>query len=258
MTKEKKATENLDKTVFSLVSFGGGVNSTALLIGLEERKQRPDAILFADTGGEKPGTYQHIKLMQEWLALKGFPPITVVREKNTLEQQCLDYETLPGKAFGFGSCSERFKIRPQKRWIKDNKIKNPLWLVGIHIGERHRADRQSRADCRYPLIEWGWGQEHCIEAIKRVGLPIPIKSACFYCPSMRKQEVLALAKSDPELFQRAIEMEQAAKEAGTLQTIKGLGRRWSWESLVKADEAQMRLPLFDDTQAPMCDQCIDW
>jgi hypothetical protein len=243
---------------FVLLSFGGGVNSTALLVGLEERNERPDAILFADTGGEKPGTYQHIERMQEWLASKNFPPITVVSEKNTLEQHCLDYETLPGKAFGFGSCSERFKIRPQKRWIKENGISNPLWVVGIHIGERHRADRQARTDCRYPLIEWGWGQEHCVEAIERAGLPVPIKSACFYCPSMRKVEVLALAKSDPELLQRAVEMERAAKEAGTLQTIKGLGRRWSWESLVKADESQLRLPLFDDVQAPICDQCVDW
>jgi hypothetical protein len=75
---------------------------------------------------------------------------------------------------------------------------------------------------------------------------------------MRKAEVLALAKSDPELFQRAVEMERAAKEAGTLQTVKGLGRRWSWESIVKADESQLRLPLFDDVQAPICDQCVDW
>jgi hypothetical protein len=75
---------------------------------------------------------------------------------------------------------------------------------------------------------------------------------------MRKAEVLALAKSDPDLFQRAVEMERTAKEAGTLQTVKGLGRRWSWESLVKADESQLRLPLFEDSQAPICDTCIDW
>ena len=30
------------------------------------------------------------------------------------------------------------------------------------------------------------------------------------------------------------------------------------ESLVKADESQLRLPLFDDVQAPICDQCVDW
>jgi len=44
-----------------VVSFGGGTNSTAMLVGMWERGERPDAILFADTGGEKPHTYQHAR-----------------------------------------------------------------------------------------------------------------------------------------------------------------------------------------------------
>jgi 3'-phosphoadenosine 5'-phosphosulfate sulfotransferase (PAPS reductase)/FAD synthetase len=245
---------------FVLLSYGVGVNSTSVIAGLVERKEPPDAILFSDTGGEKPKTYEYLRMMQTYLKDNGFPPVTVVKQKLTLEADCLERETLPGKAFGFGSCSDRFKIQPQKKWLRDNNIVNPMWLVGIHSGEKHRAERtlNQRTDVRFPLIEWGWDQDDCIKAIERAGLPIPIKSACFYCPSMRKQEVLALAKSDPELFQRAVEMERAAKEAGTLKTVKGLGRRWSWESLVKADESQLRLPLFDDVQAPICDQCVDW
>lgn len=245
---------------FVLLSYGVGVNSTSVIVGLVERNEPPDSILFSDTGGEKPKTYEYLEMMQSWLETKGFPKIQVVKQKLTLEQDCLYRETLPGKAFVFGSCSDRFKIQPQKKWIKENNIKNPMWLVGIHIDEKHRAERtlNQRSDVRFPLIEWGWGQQDCIDAIRRAGLPVPIKSACFYCPSMRKQEVLELAKSDPELFNRAVAMERTAKEAGTLQTVKGLGRNWSWESLAKADKAQLRLPLFDDAQAPICDQCIDW
>ena len=48
----------------SVVSFGGGVNSSAMLIGMHERGITPDAILFSDTGGEKPETYQHIEDMR--------------------------------------------------------------------------------------------------------------------------------------------------------------------------------------------------
>lgn len=244
----------------TIVSFGGGVNSTALLIGLHIRKEPPFAILFSDTGGEKPGTYAHIEAMQHWLQKHEFPPITVVKQKLTLEDDCLNRETLPGKAFGFGSCSDRFKIQPQKTWLRDNKVENAMWLVGIHAGERHRAERtlNQRSDVRFPLIEWDWGQDECEAAIKNAGLCVPVKSACFFCPAMKKREVLQLAKDHPELFERAVEMERAAKEAGTLQTVKGLGRHWSWESLVKADEAQQKLPGFEDTQAPICDTCVDW
>ena len=43
-----------------VVSYGGGTNSVAMLVGLHERGLRPDAIVFADTGGEKPNTYGHM------------------------------------------------------------------------------------------------------------------------------------------------------------------------------------------------------
>ena len=35
-----------------MVSYGGGVNSTALLIGLHQHRIPVDLILFADTGAE--------------------------------------------------------------------------------------------------------------------------------------------------------------------------------------------------------------
>jgi Phosphoadenosine phosphosulfate reductase family len=242
----------------TIVSFGGGVNSTAMLIGMCERSERPDAILFADTGGEKPKTYEHVQEMQRWCYAKGFPEIAIVKEGNGLEDDCLTRETLPGKAFGFGSCSERYKVRPQRRWVKERGITDAMWLVGIHIGEKHRAERtlNQRDDVRFPLIEWEWNQDDCIQAIKRAGLLVPVKSACFFCPAMRKQEVIQLAKDNPDLFQRALDMEDGARDAGGLTTVKGLGRGWTWRGLVEADQSQLRL--FPDDQAPICDSCIDW
>ena len=41
-----------------VVSFGGGTNSTAMLVGMSERGIIPDAILFADTGGENEGFFR--------------------------------------------------------------------------------------------------------------------------------------------------------------------------------------------------------
>lgn len=244
----------------TIVSFGGGVNSTAMLLGMFEHDERPDAILFADTGGEKPGTYDHIDRMQRWCAAVGYPKIETVRQKITLEQDCLDRETLPSKAFGFGTCSERFKIQPQRTWVKEKGWAGQCcWVVGIHYGEQQRASRlvnEHNEPIRYPLIHWQWGSAECLEAIRRHDIDVPCKSACFYCPSSRKREVLQLRDSYPALFARAVDMEQGAKESGNLQTVKGLGRKWSWEALARADAEQMRLD-FEDDQAPLCDVCID-
>ncbi len=40
----------------NIVSFGGGTNSTAMIIGMYLHKIPIDLILFADTGGEQPHT----------------------------------------------------------------------------------------------------------------------------------------------------------------------------------------------------------
>ena len=252
-----------------VVSFGGGVNSTALLIGMHERGERPDAILFADTGGEKPATYEHVERVREWCARVGFPPLTTVgyteSANGTLEQECLNNETLPSKAFGFGGCSVKWKRQPMDRWVKSWPQAVAAWergekvtrLIGLHAGEmkRGKIPDDERFQYRYPLREWGWVQADCEAAHERSGLKLACKSACFFCPAMRKVEVIRLSKEQPELFERAVAIERNAIAAGTLETVRGLGRNWTWESLVASDARQQRL--FEDDQAPLCDVCFD-
>ena len=61
-----------------MVSYGGGVNSTALLISLHQHRIPVDLILFADTGAEHPHTYAYLDIMDRWLKGHGMPPITRV------------------------------------------------------------------------------------------------------------------------------------------------------------------------------------
>lgn len=64
-----------------IVSYGAGVNSTAMLCGFAERGIVPDAILFADTGGEKPATYQFLDVMDKWLEDHGMPKLIRLKYK---------------------------------------------------------------------------------------------------------------------------------------------------------------------------------
>ena len=61
-----------------MVSYGGGANSTALLIGLHQHRIPVDLILFADTGAEHPHTYAYLDVMDSWLKDHGMPSITRV------------------------------------------------------------------------------------------------------------------------------------------------------------------------------------
>lgn len=216
----------------TVVSYGAGTNSTAMLVGLNERGERPDLILFADTGGERPETYRQRDRVSDWCESVGFPRIVTVAKETTLEADCLTRGALPSVAYGFKSCSDHFKIRPQKRWIKAQGITDALYWVGIDAGEAHRAKYEKT---RYPLIEWDWAREECVEAIARAGLPQPGKSACWFCPSSKPREILELGRTHPELLTRALAMEANAE----LTSVKGLGRSYAWADLVKFSEAQL-------------------
>jgi hypothetical protein len=233
-----------------------------MLVGLAERGEAPDGIVFADTGGEKPETYVHVGAVDKWCRARGWPGVDVVRHASaagvveSLEENCLRMGRMPSIAYGYKACSDRWKRRPQERWASTWAPALASWargepvtkLIGYDADEperKQRADELERGPqelaryrYRYPLMEWGWGRRECVGAIARAGLPQPGKSSCFFCPSMRRAEVRALASDHPDLMARALAMEAAAGPSGG---IMGLGRRWSWADLVASDAAQGRL-----------------
>lgn len=227
------------------IAYGMGVDSTAMLVGLAERGIRPDAILFADVGGEKPETYAYKDTMDAWLRSVGFPEITVVRYPgpksgayNTLEGNCLANETLPSLAFGFKSCSLKWKVEPQKKWERAWQPAIDAWARGLPIVKAIGFDDspQDRRRCTYasakdddpkyhywyPLQDWGWDREECERQIEAAGLPLPMKSACFFCPASKPEEIAWLVDTHPDLADRIIAMENNARPK--LKKIKGLWR----------------------------------
>lgn len=239
-----------------VVSFGGGADSTAMLIEMRRRGVRPSLILFADTGNgdaELPDTYRHIERMSEWTRAAWGIGVTTVRNDGrygALEVECRTIQNLPSIAYGFRSCSDKYKVRPMRKLAKGLGLTDSLWAVGINADESHRV--KDDPTTYYPLVEWGIGRAEVRQICEAELGYVPLKSACFYCPSTKKREVLALRDRYPDLFARAVAMERNA--APNLITIKGLGRGWSWEALAAADEAQM--DLFSDPPTMPC-VCAD-
>jgi hypothetical protein len=91
----------------------------------------------------------------------------------------------------------------------------------------------------YPLMEWGYDREQCKRIIAKAGLPVPIKSACYFCPASKKNEIAWLQEHHPELLDRALRIERNAQ--AKLKSVKGLGRSYSWNSYVSQ---RIELPLF--------------
>ena len=230
-------------------SYGGGTNSTAMLIECAKRGIKVDLILFADTGGEKPHTYEYVKRFSQWLVDNGMPEIITVKKVRrngdilTLEQNCLEQKMLPSIAYGFKSCSQKYKIQPQDKYVNNWQPAKEEWaagrkirkLIGYDADESHRINTyytDDKYDCWYPLVDWGMGREECIDSIKEAGLCLPGKSACFFCPSSKPSEIRQLAHTHPGLIERALAMESNAE----LTSVKGLGRNFAWIDLLSQSE----------------------
>lgn len=237
-----------------IVRYGAGTNSTALLVGMWERGERPDAIVFADTGGERPATYAYLTMFSAWLVERGFPAIITTRRakdnEETLEANCLRFSKLPSVAYGYKMCSTEFKRDPGSRWVRENYPgQDYVCVLGYDADEPERANRarpvnrHETIEC--PLIGWGWGRPECETAILRAGLPLPGKSACFFCPNTSKERVRDLRRTLPDLFDRAVAIEKnAAAEdtrTGTRSAVVGLGRRVRWADIGEEDERQVKL-----------------
>lgn len=236
-----------------VVNYGGGTNSTALLIEAVNRGIRVDRVVFSDTGSERPETYQYLDTMDAWLLARGYPPIERIRwirQDGTfvaLHDWCFEHDQLPSKAFGYAGCTSKWKQQPIDKhltWAFAKTFESGLVVerwIGYDADEPQRARRMLAKNphpekwrWRAPLVEWDMGRDECVAAIDAAGLPRPGKSSCWMCPSMKKPEIIELGKKHPTLADAALRMEAQWRERNRPEhsTHQGLGRNFAWSDVL--------------------------
>lgn len=218
------------------ISYGGGVQSTALLVLAAQRRIDFPLFLMANVGedSEHPDTLAYVRTVAMPYA-----------EKHGVELVMLDrikrdgsVETLWGRlmkdgsrslpipvrmsngAPGNRSCTADFKIKVIGKELKrrGGSKSNPATVgIGISLDEIHRANaREVEPHERivYPLV--GIGEEtglkmtrlDCMRVIREAGIPVPPKSSCFFCPFHRPTAWADLARETPELFEKSVQLEE--------------------------------------------------
>jgi 3'-phosphoadenosine 5'-phosphosulfate sulfotransferase (PAPS reductase)/FAD synthetase len=191
-----------------LISFGAGVNSTAMTIMLVNQGWR-GPIVFADTGAEWPETYCFMDYFEsEWLRPRG---LEITRagaeyrlEKNSnlpLVEYCQHYITVPMPGTRF--CTRLYKTEPIDRWCTQYNITTQL--IGISAEESHRKKKR---EC--PLIDANIDRNGCIKIIQDEGLSVPRKSGCWICPFQRTSQWKELWMNHRDLFDIAQGLEDTA------------------------------------------------
>jgi len=198
-----------------ILSYGGGVQTAALLVLNNRGDIKPSAqyAVFADTGSELEMTYKHIEVMRNY---SDIPLFTVRTNKGKLHEW--QGETMLPMYFEDGGfnrrqCTNHWKIRPIRKWLREQGAKEANVQIGISIDEVHRVKDANVKWVihRWPLIEHGLTRQDCINILSKEGLPIPPKSSCFMCPYRRISEWTKLRVEQPNEFEKAVEFERNQK-----------------------------------------------
>jgi len=109
-------------------------------------------------------------------------------------------------------CAQRSKGEVLDAWITDhvNEAFGPY--LGYNADELKRAGKADGYTCQghhfiYPLIEWGWTRDDCIEYLYRLFGILWRKSACAYCPFQQKKAAIERYQRDPKAGGFALLME---------------------------------------------------
>jgi len=190
----------------NLLSFGGGVNSTALLVLAIQGKIKIDAVIFANTKCELPETYEHLEYIKEICKQNNLPFYEI--SEGDLFDFYYNTTTFPYRISR--SCTDRYKIQPMHKFAKKQFNEEIVWIMGFDYGEQNRAKKYQfyKSKYEFPLIDYELDREGCKQIIKDFGLLVPVKSGCYFCPFTKKQGWIDLYMKHPELFEKAIKLEK--------------------------------------------------
>lgn len=230
-------------TDLTYISFGAGVQSTALLVmsnlGLYDCPIA-DVAIFADTQLEPQWVYRHLDFIEKWSTI---PLIRVtsgnlrqdlverVREKKKRVASIPVWTTgKDGKPVPlWRQCTQEYKIAPIQRKVREllgykprQVIKHRVsCLIGISSDEimRMRTSRVRWTTNVYPLIDAGLSRDDCRDIITKVGLPVPKRSACVFCPFHSDEYWSDLQANHPEEWEATVQFDE------TIRNMKSAGVR---------------------------------
>lgn len=217
-----------------VISYGGGVQSTALLVLAAQRRIDYTVFLFSNVGddSEHPATLAYVReIATPYSQSHGLQLMELRRRRRdgsdvTLMQQLLRPESrsipipvrMANGAPGRRSCTADFKIRVVDEWLRRHgaTAQDPATVgIGISVDEIHRANRRRcgpHEKLQYPLLDMSLRRTDCERIITDAGLPVPQKSSCFFCPFRTVGAWRQQREHEPELFWKSVELERVLND----------------------------------------------
>lgn len=227
-------------TVPLVYSYGGGVQSTAMLVLAAQGYLRPGPFLFSNVGddSEHPDTLRYVREVAfDYAAAHGIEihELSKVRRRGRHAGELGDlylrmmhpdaqYAPIPIRGVGGApqkrACTQDYKVEVVSKWIAEHgaTAENPAHVaIGISVDEIERATSFRRNGAEivdFPLLTLehrlaprGATRADCEAIIRDAGLPVPRKSSCYFCPFHKPSTWADMARNEPELFEKSARLE---------------------------------------------------
>lgn len=187
----------------SVLSYGGGVNSSALFFFLIEKQMPLDIVIFADTGEEMPATYDAVERMRNECEKRKIEFVVVKSHLGKLYDYYFAKHAVP--SIMKRDCTGKFKVAPIRKYLREhfgNQEKFVMY-IGIAFDEWHRmkCSNVKYVTHNYPFCDYKISREGNIDILRRNSFPAT-KSGCVGCIYNKKSTWLKMANDQPREFAR--------------------------------------------------------
>jgi hypothetical protein len=220
-------------TALRAFSYGGGWQSNAALVLAAERKIDYRRFVFCNVGddSENPGTLAYIRdharpyaaahgleLTELHKTRRNGDPDTILQWVRRQERSIPIPVRMANGAPGNRSCTDIFKIKLVAAWARKQGAtpENPA-VIGIgftmdEIGRVSGRPPEPGTVKDYPLLTLRLRRQDIPDILERAGLPVPPKSACWFCSQKRLSQWQTMREEQPELFDAACDLERECQD----------------------------------------------
>jgi len=225
--------------VKNIISYGGGTQSTALILMALNGKydlQRPDFAIYADTGGEPEFINEYVRYFIDHCKNEYDFDIFTIMHKTGLEDMLLNSDQVSrdgkfyissvppfftlskdgNKGMLMRQCTSDYKVHPISKFITSKigrAVEYKLWM-GISFEERSRMriSNVKKITNYYPLVDNYVKRMDSVKYVIECGVKAPQRSSCYFCPYHSDRYWKWLKNNHPDEFSKAVKLEKHVQQ----------------------------------------------